>query len=100
MQRIEDKIGRITAAGMHGDRLAAKGNLDPVDVSLPQNLLMAVARRNRGIVVLVTHQRQRTDAGGDRGRGFKPGLGAAGRPAGGRGHGAGRSPAHLVFADD
>jgi hypothetical protein len=50
---------------MHGDGLAATGGLDPVGISLRQNLLMTVARWNRVIVVLVTHQRQRGDAGGD-----------------------------------
>jgi hypothetical protein len=56
MQGIVDKIGRVIAAGVRGDCLAATGDLDPVDISLRQHLLMAVARRNRIVVVPVTHQ--------------------------------------------
>ena len=62
MQRIVDKLRLVVAADMGGDRLAATGDLDPVDISLRQNLLMAIARRNRIIVVAVTHQRQGRDA--------------------------------------
>ena len=47
---------------MHGDRLAATDDLDPVDIALRQNFLMAIARWNRVIVVAVAHQRQRRDA--------------------------------------
>jgi len=64
VQRIVDKLGLVVAAGMDRDGLAAAGDLDPLDISLGQNLLMIVARRHRVIVVAVTHQRQRGDAGG------------------------------------
>jgi hypothetical protein len=55
MQRIVDKIRRVVAAGMDRDRLAPADDLNPVDISLRQNFLMAVARGNRVIVVPVTH---------------------------------------------
>jgi hypothetical protein len=48
MQGIVDKLGPVIAADMGSDRLASTNDLDPVDVALRQNLLMAVARRNRG----------------------------------------------------
>ena len=59
MQGVVDKIGRLVAADVDGDCLAATGDLDPVDISLRQNLLMTVARGNRIVVVSVTHQRPR-----------------------------------------
>src|ERR1700738_2776016 len=65
MQGIVDKLGPVVAANVGGDRLAATGYLDPVDVALRKPLLMAVTRRNRIIIVAVTYQRQRRDAGGD-----------------------------------
>src|ERR1700730_6263105 len=49
---------------MHGDRRITANDLNPVDISLRQNLLMAVAGRRRVIVVLVAHERQGCDPGG------------------------------------
>jgi hypothetical protein len=57
MQRIVDKLRRPIAAHVRGDGLAPAGDLDPVDVAFGQNLLMAIARGDRVIVVLVAHQR-------------------------------------------
>src|ERR1700730_15339060 len=65
MQGIVDKLGPVVAANVGGDRLAAASYLDPVRVTLRQHLLLAVTRRNRIIIVAVTYQRQRRDAGGD-----------------------------------
>ena len=62
MQRIEYELGLVVAARMHGDRLTATDNLDSVDVTLRQHLLMAIAGWNRVIVVAVAHQRHGRDA--------------------------------------
>ena len=56
MQRIVNEIGRLVAARVHGDRFIPADDLHPADISLRQNLLMAVARRHRVIIVLVAHQ--------------------------------------------
>ena len=40
MQGIKDKFRLAIVAGMDGDDLAATGDLDAVDISFRQNLLM------------------------------------------------------------
>ena len=44
VQRIIDKIGRAIVASVAGDDRAATDNLNPVDITLGQNLMMAVTR--------------------------------------------------------
>jgi len=48
----------VVVARVHGERFAPADNFNPVDISLRQNILMAVARRRRVIVILVAHKRQ------------------------------------------
>ena len=65
MQGIKDELRLAVAAGMGGDDLAATSDLHPVDISLRQNLLVAMARGNGVVVVAIPNQRQRRDAGSD-----------------------------------
>jgi len=51
MQRIVNKVRLVVAADVGGDRFAAAGDLDPVDIPFRQDLLMSIARRNRIVVV-------------------------------------------------
>ena len=41
MQRVVDEISLLAAARMHGNRLVAADDLNPVDIALRQNFLMA-----------------------------------------------------------
>ena len=52
MQRIVNEIGRLVTARAHGDRFIPADDLNPVDISLRQNLLVAIACRHRVIIVL------------------------------------------------
>ena len=42
MQRIVNEIGRLVAARVHGDRFIPADYLNPVDISLRQNLLVTI----------------------------------------------------------
>ena len=60
MQRVVDKVRHLLEPCMHGNNLRGTGELDPLNISLDQNLPVAKPRGDRVVFVPVKHQRKRS----------------------------------------
>ena len=65
VKRVEVEVLSFRETAMASDDLGAAGDHHLVDIAAHQNVTMSVGARDGIIIAAITHQRQRTDLGGE-----------------------------------